>query len=128
MALGSCARASRPSQRDVHGADEAFSQPLLANGLQVHPAREEGIDDPGVPPGAATGLEDLVDLRRREPLAIDAVARHGIERVGDGEDPGLEGDLLAREMIGISRPVQALMVVPHAGQDVVQLLQVSGGW
>ena len=78
----------------------------------------------GVPPAAATGLEDLIDLPGCEALAIDAVARHGIERVGDREDPGLERDLLAREMIGISCPVQALVVVPHSGQDVVQLLQV----
>ena len=115
---------SIPPERDIDRADQAFAQSLLPDRLEVAPAGEEGVDDVRVPLDVPPLLENLVDLREAEPLAVGAVARHGVERVGDRQDPGLERDVLAGEMVGIAGPVQAFVVVPHAGKDVVQLLQV----
>ena len=69
--------------------------------------------------------EDLVDLRRGEPAAVGAGARHGVERVGDGEDAGRQRDRLAGEARGVAGAVEALVVVAHAGQEVVELLEVG---
>ena len=43
-------------------------------------------------------------------LAVRAVARHGVERVGDGEDARGERDLLAGEPVGVAGAVVALVV------------------
>ena len=116
MAAGFLPVGSSSSQRDVDRADEALSQSLLPDGFQVHPAGDEGVDDLRVPLGAAAVAEIVVDLRGREPLAVRTVTRHGVERVGHRENSRLQRNLLAREVIGVSRSVQALVVMPDAGK------------
>src|SRR5947209_4693755 len=80
---------SRPPQGLADGELEALTEALLADHFEVHPAGEEGVDDLGVPLDAGPFAEDLVDLRRGEPASVGAGARHGVVRVGDGEDAGL---------------------------------------
>ena len=54
------------------------------------------------------GLGD--DLAARDApalgVAVGAVVRDRVERVGDGEDPGAERDLLAAEAVGVAAPSQ----------------------
>src|SRR3989442_12225266 len=83
---------------------------LVPDPAQRRLAAGEGLDHGGVelPPGLA------VDLRPRllpaAGCAIGAVARHRIQRVGDGEDPRSERDLLGREPVRIAVAVPALVV------------------
>src|SRR5271155_3924939 len=116
--------ASAPPQGDIHRADEALTQALLADRLHVATTIEKGIDDRRVPLATPTLAENLVDLHEAKPLAVRPVARHCVEGIGDRENPGLVGDCLTGESVGVTGPVVAFMVMSHAGQDVVQFLEV----
>src|SRR5207248_2183856 len=54
-------------------------------------------------------------------LAIDAVARHRLVRVGHREDPGLERDLVLDQLARIAPAVWALVVREDPAADVVEL-------
>ena len=45
-------------------------------------------------------------------------------RIGDADDPGAEGDLVALQAVGISAAVEAFVVMQHDGD---RLAQVRGG-
>src|SRR5271165_2059157 len=115
---------SGPTQRDVDSADEAFAQTFLAYGFQISSASEESVDDAAVPLLAPAPLEDVIDLHGREPLAVMAVAGHGIKRVGHRDNACFERNLLAGEAVGISRSIQTLVVVADTGKNVAELLQI----
>ena len=55
--------------------------------------------------------------------AIGTVARHRVERVRHGEDPGGEWDLVALQAVGIALAVEALVMV--AGHVAHHLRQVE---
>ncbi len=69
-------------------------------------------------------MEDLVDGLGGQASAVGAGARHGVEAVGDGQDPGGQRDRLAGQAAGVAGAVVVLVVVGHAGQEVVELLEV----
>src|SRR5438093_13498862 len=52
-------------------------------------------------------------VERRERRAIGPLARHGVERVRDGEDAGAERDGVAGEPVGIAAAVETLVVAAH---------------
>ena len=52
--------------------------------------------------------------------AVDPRRQHRVERVGDVDDPGAERDLLACKPVGVTRSVEALVVVPDRRDRVVQ--------
>ncbi len=55
-------------------------------------------------------------------LVIDPLGGAGVEHVSDGDHPGLEADLVSPESVGISSPVELLVVAPYdRGDPVVQL-------
>src|SRR5271165_422872 len=93
---------SGPPQRDVDSADEAFAQAFLAYGLQISSAGEECVDHAAIPLLAAAFVEEVIDLHGGEPLAVMAVAGHGIKRVCHRENACFKRDLLAGETVGIS--------------------------
>src|SRR4051812_7497082 len=84
---------------------QALAEAFLTDVLDVHAAGEEGVDDLGVPLNAGALAEDLVDLRRREAASVGAGARHGVERVGDGQDPRLQRDRFAGQAARVARAV-----------------------
>src|SRR4051794_24733266 len=66
---------------------EALAEPLLADVLDVEPAGVEGVDDPRVPLDTRALFEDLVDLHRRQALAVGAGRRQRRGRVGPPPGP-----------------------------------------
>ena len=55
------------------------------------------------------------------PGAVHAVGGHRLERVGDGEDPRLERDLVAGEAGRVAAAVGALVVREHPRGEIVQV-------
>ena len=102
---------SGPTQRDVNSSDEAFAQTFLAYGFQISSASEQRVDDAAVPLLAPALVEEVIDLHGREPLAVMAIAGHGIKRVGHRDNACFERNLLAGEAVGISRSIHPLMVI-----------------
>jgi hypothetical protein len=70
----------------------------------------------------------LVDLGHdrleRERLAVGAIARHRLDRVGDEDDPARQRDLVAAQPVGVAAvgAVEPLVVVAHARRHVAQEL------
>ena len=115
---------SGPTQRDVDSADEALAQTFRAYGFHISSASEESVNDGAVPLLAPALVEDVIDLHGREPPAVMAVAGHGIKRVGHRENTCFDRNLLAGEVVGISRSIQTLVVVADTGKDVAELFQI----
>src|SRR5690242_10168422 len=99
-------KGSGPPQGLVHNDLEALAEALLSDVLDVGAAGEEGVDDLGVPLDARALAEDLVDLQGGEASAVGAGARHGVEGVGDGQDPRLGGDRVAGQARRVARAVE----------------------
>src|SRR5215216_565066 len=59
------------------------------------------------------GRDLVAGLLERPPAPVGPVARHRVEGVRDGQDPGGERDVLAREAVRIAEAVEALVVVAH---------------
>ena len=115
---------STAAECDVNRAEEAFAESFLTDRFEIHPACEQRVDDLGVPLDPSPLPQDLVDLVGSQPSPVGSVAGHGVERVGDREDPGLERDLFAGEMIGVTRAVVTFVVVSDARKDVMELPEV----
>ena len=77
--------------------------------------RPQRRDRPGgeLPPGLAMAL--LERLRPGEGRPRPGAAGHRVPRVGQGEDRGALGDLLAGQAVGVSAAVPALVVVADPG-------------
>lgn len=90
---------------------------------QVHAA--EDVDDlrvelpPRVPDELAPGG---AEVPRR---AVGAVRSHGVERVGYGEDPGLERDGLALQALRVARAVVFFVMVEDDVPDLADELDVT---
>src|SRR5690606_14592376 len=97
-------------------AAKTLAEALGSDPFEVAAAGEEGVDDLGVPLGAGTFAEDRVDGLGAQPATVGAAARHGVESIGDGEDPGGQGDRLAGEPGRVAAAVKVLVVVRHAWQ------------
>ena len=66
-------------------------------------------------------LPDLVrSVLRTERRAIRTAGRHRVERVGDREDPALEGDRRARSTGRVAEPVPALVMEEHVRERGVE--------
>ncbi|HMO24643.1 MAG TPA: hypothetical protein PKB10_00085 [Tepidisphaeraceae bacterium] len=65
--------------------------------------------------------EAFVEVER---LAIGSIAGHCVVGVSQGQHAGDQGDLQTGELVRVSAAVPALVVVEHAGQDVVKRLDV----
>ena len=70
----------------------------------------EDFDDLGIELRAGAAADFFAGVRERKGFAIGAVADHGVERVGDSENTGPEGDLIALEAAGIAGAVVELLV------------------
>jgi hypothetical protein len=55
----------------------------------------ENLDDFGVELGARAAADLLAGVRERQSLTIGAVADHGVQGIGDGENAGPERDPVA---------------------------------
>src|SRR6266540_4273266 len=53
----------------------------------------------------------------RELLAVDAIVRHRVVRVGDEDDPRTERNVIAVQAIGVAAPVPPLVMVKHPLRD-----------
>ncbi len=92
------------------GALDAYGLLQLAQLAQSPFSTREGGDYAGIELAAGLG-DDLFDRpspRNRAP--IRSIARHRIERVGDGEDPGAERNLSFRKAIRVTGAVPAFVV------------------
>ena len=70
----------------------------------------EDFDDFGVELCARTAANFFAGVGHGESAAVRAVADHGVERIGDGEDAGTEGDLITFEAARVSGAVVELLV------------------
>src|SRR6516165_9525647 len=73
---------------------------------------KERVDHLRVPLCAGALSEDFIQSIVGHPLAIGAIALHGIERIGHGRDPREERDLLAGETERITGPVPRFVMMP----------------
>src|SRR4029077_3643576 len=53
-------------------------------------------------------------------LAVEALGRHRVERVGDVDDPCGERDLVSQEAVGIAAPVGPLVVMANAWHNLAE--------
>ena len=100
-------------------ADAAARRPDLA----VPPALDERARQLGVELGAGAALqldERLVDGERR---SVRARRGHGVEGVGDAEQPCLERDPVPAQPVRIAAAVPALVVVEHVRQRGLEVLE-----
>src|SRR5947209_12538601 len=74
---------------------------------------KEGADYLRVPLRAAAGAEDTRCALPRHPFSIRSIVGHGIKAVGDGDNPGAEGDVGSGQSIRISSSIPALVVAAH---------------
>src|SRR5436309_15395927 len=73
----------------------------------------ERVDDLRVELRARATLELLERVARRQRLAVDALARHRVVRVGNEDDACAERNLLAAQPVGVAVAVPALVVMQH---------------
>src|SRR5580704_8945406 len=73
-------------QRNVNHANQAFTDAFFSNRLEVAAAGVERVDHLRVPLDGPTFLEDSIDLRQAQAIAIGAIVRHRIEGIGDCQD------------------------------------------
>src|SRR5580692_7810666 len=70
----------------------------------------EDFDDFGVELGAGAAANFFAGVGHGESFAVRAVANHGVERIGNGENTGAEGDLITFEAAGVAGAVVELLV------------------
>src|SRR5262245_24493504 len=87
----------------------------------VRERHEEGFHDVRIELRAGAVAKLLLRGVVAERGAIGAVGGHRFVRVGNGEDPRLERDRLARQVMGITAAVDPLVVRQHPGADVAQV-------
>ena len=80
--------------------------------------RLERVDYARVELRAAAAVELLQGLRGGTPATVRAVGEHRLEGVGDGDDPGLERDLLAPQPEGVAVTVEPFVVSQDRGTQV----------
>src|SRR5438067_6475046 len=80
---------------------------------------QESLNQTCIPLLAGTLRQDVDRLLPRAAAPVRAVARHGHERVGDGDDPGEQRNLVAAETVGIACAVNPLVVVADRRKQLV---------
>ena len=70
--------------------------------------REEGVEL-----ASCIGFDLLLDLLQGESQAVRSVGNHGIKGIGQGDDPGKQGDGIPCQPIGIPVPVPPFMVMTN---------------
>ena len=85
--------------------------------VEVHPdsvgMRQEDLDYAGVELFAGVAFDFCASGGNRERFAIRAIGNHGVESVGDRENSGADGNLLAAEAARIAGAVEAFLVRQH---------------
>src|SRR5207248_5543561 len=61
--------------------------------------------------------KDANGLGPRDPGTIGTIGQERLETIGDRDDAHLQGDLFGPETVGVPRPVEALVMVPHDRQE-----------
>src|SRR5688572_23662318 len=90
----------------VDGIDQGLHHPRVELVARAPEKLSEGLlDAAGSPVGASRG--------------------HGVEGVGNGDDPGELRDVLACQSHRVAATVQALVVVPDAGDRLVEELELA---
>ena len=77
---------------------------------------EQRFGTAGIPLGSASVLKLMLDALLTQVPAVNAVARHGVICVGDGDDPGQERNVFSGDSLRVAFSVIAFMVV--FGSDV----------
>ena len=89
-------------QRIVHGYPQRLAQTPLMNSIQFGPGSQGGFDHLWVPLSSGSATQNSFDFMLGASLTIRSVARHGIERVGHGQDTRDQRDLVALEAGGVA--------------------------
>src|SRR5436305_7068349 len=90
------------------------------NALAVERAQER-LDDLGVELLPRPASELLAGCDRTDRHPVDAVARHRLVSVADGENRGLDRNLFLAQAIRIAGPIRALVVAEDPAADIVEL-------
>ena len=85
-------------------------------GARFRDEAQELLDQDGIPLLAGTLRQDVDGLIPGAAAPVWAVARHGHERVSDGDDAGEQRNAVAAETVGIARPVDPLVVMANGRQ------------
>src|SRR5258708_2830398 len=95
--------------------------PSLGRDGRSQPPRAHELDESGdqrvVPLLAGALLEPAQRLGLAEAVAIDAVARHRVPRVGDRDEARVKGNVLAGKAIGVAAAIEPLVVMADRRQD-----------
>src|SRR5262249_3423330 len=100
------------SEVEVHSGRKGSSGgcEVPADRLQLLLGRDEGVDDGWVELALAL-TQDLASRRRpTHGPPVRPVARHRVEGVGDGEEPGAERDRVGAQAVRIAASVPALVM------------------
>src|SRR5205807_6719471 len=109
-------------------ATSAASLPQLHGEAILPREGQEGVDDCRIEESAPPALYFLQSDVHTLGRPVGAVGRHGLDDVGDGDDPCAELDLVAPQTVRVARSVVALVMLGDhsahgpgeldAGQDV----------
>src|SRR5262249_2843080 len=97
---------ARAARRITNGSSDGHYR----RARELHFLRERG-DDRRVELRPSATLQLGESGFARLPRAVLPVGRHRVVRVGDEDDPRLEGDLLAAQTVRVTRTIPALVVV-----------------
>ncbi len=114
----------RAQERVMSGIDELgrlrgkleHARPLALEALQ---GAAEGRNQGGVELRAAAALKLSEALAVAQRRAVGTLAGHRVIAVDDAHRAGDERDLLAGEAVGVAATVEALVVVAHAGDELL---------
>src|SRR6266576_129103 len=121
-------RSRRIAAPDVEGrGDRLKGRASLEDGVGAGLADQakELVDENGIPLLAGSLLQDADRLLAGAAAPVGAVARHGYERVGDGDDAGEQRNLVAAQTVGIACAVNPLVVVADGRKQLVGTRQGS---
>ena len=99
---------TRPPIGDVERERVALG---FADVAQLVADLEDRVDDLGVPLLAGAVAENRVELFVGHALAVRAVARHGVDRIGHGHDAGEQRRFLAFEAGRIAGAVPGFVMM-----------------
>src|SRR5581483_3906830 len=103
---------SPPQRRNAPADGAPGARSFHCGRLTVQPPldpRQRG-DDGGIELTARTGGDLPQRVLPAKRAAVRSVVRERVERVGDGEDPGAEGNRLGGQTVGIAAAVPVLVM------------------
>jgi 23S rRNA (cytosine1962-C5)-methyltransferase len=98
-------------------------EPARQGGDLVHDRRlQKEVDELGIELCAPAGRQDVLRAPDAVALTVAAAVRDGIEGIGDGDDPGREGNAPPLELARIPRTIPALVM----REDALTQLRIEG--